>query len=169
MKNFTLVNPVIKGSLNTTIKAESSDQAAMKAYKNISAYFSKNVPKFNFTMKEGNKFHHFTAKEKINKEGKIRFCIDKNTKVNNEAHIEKFIDEVDTLSGGGKYSYQDDSSSDDSSSESPDYKYYKPIRRSKPIDYWYYYPNAYTQNYYYVPQFVPTVSPYMYVMTYNIP
>lgn len=161
MKNFTLVNPVIKGSLNTTFEAKTPNEAAMNAYKNISAYFAKNVPKFSFSMQEGETLYHFTAKEKINENGKIRFSIQQNKDIKDVAKLTKFIDDVDNLNGGGRYRYSDDSS--ESSSESSDYKYYKPIRRHRPIDYWYYYPNSYTYDYYYVPQFIPSVTPYVYV------
>ena len=162
MKNFTLINPTIKGSINSTFKAKSSNEAAINAYKTISAYFSKNVPQFSFTMQEGGNLHHFMAKEKITENGKIKFVVSPLTKIKNVTKMQKFIGEIDTMAGSGRYNLSDDSSSD-SSDQSSDYKYYKPIRRQRPIDYWYYYPNLYTYDYYYVPQFIPSLSPYVYI------
>ena len=166
MKNFTIVNPIIKGSLDTTIRSDAPLNAAIDAYKNMSAYFAKNVPHFAFTLQEGGNMHHYIATEKVNDSGKIKFTIKENKGVKNVSSLTNFIKTVYQKDGGGhsksksKYRYEDDSSS-----ESSDYNYYRPVKRQSAIDYWYYYPNVYNYDYYYVPQFTSAVVPYVYIST----
>ena len=172
MKNFQIVNPVIKGSMETNIRAKTARDAAITSYKNISTYFASNVPQFAFTLQEGGNLSHFVASEKINSEGKVKFTIRESKKIQNIELLNKFINETDNFEGGGhkrrsksryRYRYEDDSSdsSDSSSDSSSDYNYYKPVRHQTPIEYWYYYPNAYKYNYYYVPQFISPITPYI--------
>ena len=170
MKNFTLVNPSIEGSIQTSFQAKNSDDAAVQTYKTLSAYFANNIPHFSFTMKEGSKYHHYTAKEKKNSSGKIKFTIKKNDCQIENSKIEEFLEEVSNMSGGrSRYKYDD---SDSSSSESSDYRYYKPMKRHEPIQRWSYYPYYYYPSYttkyyptpyYYVPQFVTATHPYIYI------
>jgi hypothetical protein len=173
MKNYTIVNPIIKGSIDTMYMAKEPLGAAISAYKTMSTYFAKNVPEFAFTIQEGGTKYHYIASEKVNDKGKIKFTIKENKNVQNLEKLNTFIENTNSKEGGGShrrkhsskssYRYDDDDSSDSSSDSSSDYNYYRPIKRQSPIDYWYYYPNAYTYKYYYVPQFTQPVSPYVYI------
>jgi hypothetical protein len=167
MKKFSIVNPIIQGSLDTSFEAKTPMDAAVKAYKNVSAYFSSNVPQFAFTMKEGNSFYHYVATEKINGDGKIKFTIKENKNVPGASKLPEFISGINDMKGGKykKYRYNDDSSdsSDSSNDSSSDYNYYRPVKRRSPIDYWYYNPNVYARDHYYVPQFISSITPYVYI------
>ena len=185
MKSYTLVNPHIEGSIGVEFKCKSAIEAANLAYNTISKYFSNNVPNFSFTLQKGGaKFFHFNVKEKINnKKDKIKFVIEENSTITNIDGLLKFIKVNDEeLEGGNKedkhskhskkYKFDDDDDSSSSSSSSSslnssdsddDYYYYKPITRNMPITYWSYYPHVYNLKKVYVPTFVPTVTPYIYI------
>lgn len=164
MEKYTLVNPVIQGTMETSFESKNRINAAGKAYDTMSKYFSNNMPHFNFTLKKGSKFFHFNATEKLNDKGKIKTEIKEVTDVKNENKLDAFITKTQEIKGGGKkkYKYDDsDSDSSDSDSESSDYKYYRPMPRRSAIDYWHYYPYIYQYDYLYVPQFINTVTPYV--------
>ena len=183
MKSYTLVNPQLKGSIDVEFKCNSAIEAANLAYDTISKYFSNNVPNFSFTLqKGGSKFFHFDVKEKINKNNKIKFVIEENSTITNIDGLVKFIKiNEEELEGGykddkhekddkhakhsKKYKFDDDdsSSSSDSSDSDDDYYYYKPITRNMPITYWSYYPYVYNLKKVYVPTFVSSVTPYVYI------
>jgi hypothetical protein len=173
MNSYILVNPHIEGSIDTRFKTKSANEAATLAYDTISKYFSNNLPKFSFTLQKAgsDKFYHFDVNEKINKNDKIKFKIKENSNITNIDGLKKFIETNNNELDGGKYNkykkykYEDESSSDSSSSDSDDdyYYYYKPITRTMPITYWSYYPYVYNLKKIYVPTFVPTISPYVYI------
>jgi hypothetical protein len=185
MKSYTLVNPQLKGSIDVEFKCNSAIEAANLAYDSISKYFSNNVPNFSFTLQKGGaKFFHFNVKEKINnKKDKIKFIIEENSTITNIDGLLKFIKVNDEELEGGqkddkhdkhakhskKYKFDDDdsssssNSSDSDSDSDDDYYYYKPITRNMPITYWSYYPHVYNLKKVYVPTFVPTVTPYIYI------
>ncbi len=176
MKSYILVNPHIEGSLETKFKTKNADEAASLAYETISKYFSNNLPKFSFTLQKAgsDKFYHFDVSEKINKNDKVKFEIKPNETINAVEGLKKFIETNEENLAGGKhkskkYRFDDDSSDSSSSSESDDdyYYYYKPVNRSLPITYWSYYPYVYSLKKFYVPTFVPTVSPYVYISLSN--
>lgn len=180
MKSYILVNPHIEGSIETKFKTKSSAEAANLAYETVSKYFSNNLPKFTFTLQKAgsDKFYHFDVSEKINKNDKIKFEIKENTAVSNIDGLKKFIQTNEQELDGGKHSKKyrlddsesSDSSSSDSNSDDDYYYYYKPINRSMPITYWSYYPYVYPNIYsrkLYVPTFVPTVTPYLYISLSN--
>jgi hypothetical protein len=171
MKSYILVNPHIEGSIDTKFKTNSPMEAANLAYETLSKYFSNNIPKFSFTIQKAgsDKFYHFDVNEKINKNDKIKFQIKENTEITNIDGLKKFIKNTEEDLAGGKKSnrkYKYDDESDSSSSDDSDedyYYYYKPINRHMPITYWSYYPYVYNLKKIYVPTFVPTISPYVYI------
>ena len=189
MKNYILINPQIQGSIDTKFKTHSALDAAKIAYETLSKYFSNNIPKFSFTLQKGgsDKLYHFDVTEKITSENKIRYNITENKNVTNLENFKKFLEDSDEkIKGGGsdeeqtggkhhkkkhkkKYKFDDDdssSSSDSSSSDEDYYYYYKPLNRSQPITYWAYYPSLYNLQKIYVPTFVPSVTPYIYIQNY---
>ncbi len=173
MKSYILVNPHIKGSIDIEFKSNSATEAANLAYGTLSKYFSNNIPKFSFTLQKGgsDKFFHFDVKEKINNKDKIKFQITENTSITTIDGLKKFIDNNEAELDGGKhskkYKYEDDEDDDSSSSSSDSdedyYYYYKPITRNMPITYWSYYPYVYNLRKVYIPTFIPTISPYIYI------
>lgn len=177
MKSYILVNPHIEGSVDTKFKTKNSEEAANLAYESISKYFSNNLPKFSFTLQKAgsNQFYHFEVSEKINKNDKVKYQIKANKSISNVQGLEKFIEANQEKLAGGKdkskkYRFDEDSSESSSSSESSDddyYYYYKPVNRSLPITYWSYYPYVYPLKKFYVPTFVPTISPYVYISLSN--
>jgi hypothetical protein len=179
MKSYILVNPHIEGSVETKFKTKTAEEAASLAYESISKYFSNNLPKFSFTIQKAgsDKYYHFDVKEKINKSDKIKFEIKKNEAIQDINGLKKFIEINEENLSGGKTSHSkkyrltdkdDDSSSSSSDSSTDDYYYYyKPVNRSMPITYWSYYPYVYSLRKFYVPTFVPTISPYVYISLSN--
>ena len=66
VNTYVLVNPYIKGSLNTSVKANNSTEAASMLYTSISDHFSSTLPTFYFTLRKGQtggKFYHFKVNE----------------------------------------------------------------------------------------------------------
>ena len=159
MKQYYIVNPSIKGSFENEFTAENNKEAGLDAYRELSQYFSSNVPQFNFTLKSGRKYIHYTAKEKVSDDGKVKFTVKEITKPVNEKKLNTFISETSNVSGG-KFKYYDSSSS---SSSSRVYNYHRKHREPRPISHWQYYPSIYPFDYYYVPQFIVPLAPYVYI------
>lgn len=174
MKNYTLVNPQIQGSMEIKFQSKSPREAALKVYNEMSKHFSNNVPELSFSLRQGNDLHHFRAKEKVNGKGDVKFSIKEISDNINEERLRKFIDETKDDLVGGKY-YDDSSDSDssdfDSSSSSSSeskskrnlYEYYRRRKAEEAIYSWKYYPGVYSYPYYYVPQFIDTLGPYVYI------
>ena len=109
---YRLVNPYIKGKMNTSIKSKNSHDAAKSLYNSLSEHFNNNVPEFHFTIQKGSsgkgKYYHFQVNEK--REGdEISFSI-KPYVLKNEKKImdkfssdlNKFKGQIETQSGGLK-------------------------------------------------------------------
>lgn len=123
MNKYRLVNPYIQGTFDSVVYASNPLQAGKLMWNNLSEYFDNNIPSFHFSMQEGggSKFHHFSVKERLNKQtNAVDFNIEinkLNTKVNSK--LNEFIDQQSKLqqSGGGHRK----NSSPCSDSESDDY------------------------------------------------
>lgn len=115
---YSLVNPYITGSLETSSNAKDEFTAAREIYGRISKHFKNNVPRFFFTLHggEGDKMYHFQVSEK--KLGKEVQYVIKEAKATNNG-TKKLLDFVQSKkqNGGGAF---DDSSSDSSSNSSSD-------------------------------------------------
>lgn len=170
MVEFQLVNPLIGGNLNTKFVSEKSLEAASQAYNTISQYFKKDLPSFNFTLKDNkNKFYHFNVKETLDgNKNEVSFKI-KEFKVKTQGNksftnFKKNLTEFnDILSQSGgkrkKRRFNDDSSSDsddikyDYFDDDDDDYYYDPyffprkVSRSyyysSPISHYWYWPSIY--------------------------
>ena len=58
--NYNLVNPYIKGKIETSVKAKNSREAASVIYTNLSEHFNNAIPAFYFTIQKGSgKFYNF--------------------------------------------------------------------------------------------------------------
>jgi len=176
MKSYILVNPQIQGTFDTKFKSHSSEDAAKMAYETLSKYFSNNIPKFSFTLQKGgsDKYYHFNVSEKITDKNKIKYNISENKNISNFDNFLKFVEECNEKLKGGdinggkhhkkkKYKFDDDDDDSSSSSDEDYYYYYKPLNRVQPITYWSYYPNLYNLQKIYIPTFIPSISPYIYI------
>jgi hypothetical protein len=163
---FKLVNPLLKGDIDTSFSGENSLEAANKAYQNISQYFNNNVPKFYFTLEdESDKLHHFYVNETRSGELADYTIKEYHVKAKYEKDLRKQIEEFQESERkehhGGKHHDSSSSSSEswDSSSSSTGKVTYK----VDPIVYWWYYPAVYRLTKFYVPTFVQSVTPYIYI------
>jgi len=174
-KTFKLVNPYIIGSMNTSVNADSSLEAAKLAYDNLSQYFGNHMPTFKFTlMREssktgGSKYFNFQVNEKKDKNETVKYEI---KEIDNSKDMKKFKESLNKLTkqdnkqtGGDKkkryvdkYDSDDDDLSDyfDSDIERPR----KGPLVYEPIVYYYYDPFIYTiPDRIYVPTFVLPIQP----------
>jgi hypothetical protein len=105
MPNYKLVNPYIIGSMNTSFEANSSMEAAKKAYENLSQYFGNSMPSFKFSLKRlssDNKimggseksFLHFEAKEEKKKNNLVTFEINQIKADKNIAPFQQRLNKV---------------------------------------------------------------------------
>jgi len=117
---YSLVNPFITGSVQTTSEAKTEMAAAKELYSRVSKHFTNNLPRFYFTIaNENNKLFHFEVNEKkLGKE--VNYSIKQaKMKAAGEKKVLEVIKKKELQQGGKKV--LDDSSSDssDSSSSSP--------------------------------------------------
>jgi hypothetical protein len=117
---YTLVNPFVTGSINTSIESNNANEAAKALYTRVSKHFTNNLPRFFFSIiDEKNNLKHYEVNEKkLGKE--VNFAI-KSAKMK-ESGEEKVLAVFNKLSNqdGGKKKKQEDSSDDDDSSSSSD-------------------------------------------------
>jgi hypothetical protein len=126
MSEYRLVNPVVCGSVKTTVTAKNSKDAALKLWENLSENISGSVPQFGLTVCDGNnKLSHYSVTEHVGGKNKsVDFTIKKlDLKLKNNKDCVKNADKVlkDITSGqrGGKRHHRDrDEEEEDSSSTS---------------------------------------------------
>ena len=178
VNNYNLVNPYIKGKVETNIKARNSREAANIIYTNISEHFNNAVPKFYFTIQKGgsDKLYHFKVSEK-RKNNEINFNIsdiqlDNEPYINNEfkKKLENIKNKMNSQEGGKKMkkkskkkkkqSKSSESESDSSSSEDV-YVKTKKYYYSEPLYYWWYDPLVYNLNSVFLPTFYSYATPYI--------
>lgn len=166
---FKLVNPLLKGDIETTFSGDNNLDAANKAYQNISQYFNNNVPRFYFTLEgENNKFHHFYVNETRNGDNADYTIKEYEVKPKYEKELRKQMQKFENEHSGGQLGGKkhDSSSSSESSSESwlDESSSTGKVKYSvDPIVYWWYYPAVYRLTKFYVPTFVQSVTPYVYI------
>jgi hypothetical protein len=167
---YKLVNPIIKGDMQTTYTGGSSLEVANSAYQNLSQYFNNYIPKFYFTLEDDkNNFHHFYVKESRNGENANYSIKSYSVKSKHESELRKQMNEY--TENSEHYSSDDqkggrrkDSSSSSSSSSSDNWldessSSGKRSYKVDPIVYWWYYPSVYRVRKFYVPTFVQSVTP----------
>ena len=119
MKTFSLVNPFITGSLDTTVEAKNEITAAKTLYMKVSKYFKNNLPRFYFTVMDDNsKLYHFEVNER--KQGKeVNFTIKAaSMKKDAETKIKNVVQRKQKEQSGGKDDKFLDMDHDDSESDS---------------------------------------------------
>jgi hypothetical protein len=183
---YRLVNPIIKGEIDTLYSGNDALEAANDAFVNISKYFSNSTPDFIFSLQrlKDNKLFHFNVNENRD-ENIVNYKVSYHNVDLDKSKQSSFLNKIeevynseslpglkDIQSGGKKHRKYDDSSSDDSSdsSDSSDsvfkYKKYKHKFQQYPIYYYWYDPSIYDIKNFYVPSFVNPLSPYV-LITYN--
>ena len=187
MPEYTLVNPIIQGTMKTQFSGKNSLEAANKAYAKLSENFNNNIPKFYFTLQEmkteksvlgGGKasdYKHFMVSES-KKANQVNFRITEHKVKDNEKQFKKFKESVKKISKqnqeGGKKSKKDKEKYDDFDDDDDDYefpKYKSSYSYSYPISSWWYDPYVYRlkSSYYYLPTYVAPLSPYVSVPLYD--
>ena len=183
-KSYKLVNPYIIGSMDTVINAESSLEAANKAYNNLSKYFGNTIPEFKFSLKRlsndkkvigGSKksFIHFQVNESSTNNDKVNYEIkeiDSNVDITKfQEMLNKVANQDNRLSGGEhrregrekrKFVPED---RDEELSDDFDFDLEKPRKGPlvyEPISYYWYDPYIYPiVDRLYVPTFVLPLQP----------
>lgn len=173
MGKYSLVNPYIQGDIETTFRAESSSDAAKKAWNTLSKYINNNVPQFGFTIKnlDDNSLQHYVVKEKITEEDYADFKIIKADIKLKKKQENAFLKSVENIQNkpmfGGKRNkrYLSDYDEDDEDWEDKDF--YDNLRYQKyvhqPINYVWYDPYIYS-NYadaLFLPTFTHLITPYL--------
>lgn len=177
-KSFKLVNPYIIGSMNTTVNADTSLEAAKLAYDNLSQYFGNHMPSFKFTlMREssskksgGSKFYNFQVNEKKDKHDTVKYEIKEVDNLQDiskfKTNLKKLMNQDNKQSGGDYHKKKYVKRSDDEDDYDSDYFDSELERPRKgplvyePIVYYYYNPFIYTiPDRIYVPTFVLPIQP----------
>ncbi len=188
MPEYTLVNPIIQGTLKTQFSGKNSLEAANKAYAKLSENFNNNIPKFYFTLQEmkteksvlgGGKasdYTHFMVSES-KKANQVNFRITEHKVKDNEKQFKKFKESVKKINkqnqeGGKKDKKDKDKEKYDEFDDDDDYdfpKYKSSYSYSYPISSWWYDPYVYRlkSSYYYLPTYVAPLSPYVSVPLYD--
>lgn len=187
MPEYTLVNPIIQGTMKTQFSGKNSLEAANKAYAKLSENFNNNIPKFYFTLQEiktdksilgGGKaldYSHFMVSES-KKANQVNFRITEYKVKDNEKQFKKFKESVRKISKqnqeGGKKDKKDKEEKYDDFDDDDDYefpKYKSSYSYSYPISSWWYDPYVYRlkSSYYYLPTYVAPLSPYVSVPLYD--
>lgn len=168
MKSYKLVNPQIRGTLNTEFKASNSLKAADYAYQSLSKHFSNNIPNFYFTLQKSddNDYKHFKVTEKKikNDEEKLE-CQYEITPIKADSNrLNKFKQKggdkiIDVFIENDLYT--------------PTYSVLKPTQYEfkvlqQPIYYYYYDPILYKIDNLYIPTFLEPIKPYIYIDLYKL-
>ena len=170
VNSYVLVNPHIEGQFETTVKANNSEEAAQKLYRELSEHFSNSIPSFYFTIQKGTsgngKYYHFKAKES-RKNNEVTFSINSIQLDNEDRNINAFKSRLEDnkqkrAQAGGKKKHrrsrkvEDDSELD---SDSDDYIHVSKSVLNQPIYYWWYDPYLYDIDYVYIPSLYSYTTP----------
>jgi hypothetical protein len=186
MSTFKLVNPIILGKINTTIKKQNANEAAESIWKNISEHISENVANFAFTIKndKNNKYYNYMVSEKYEND-KVAYNIKRinaNLKDNdkklleiNNKNIDNVYDKLYKEYGGKDYEEINLINNDGDKQLSEEFidksgiisynylrdkiRLYNYINGYYPIYYVYYYPVYYNLNNFFMPMF--NATPYV--------
>ena len=185
MTEYKLINPHIEGKLQTLHAGESAFDAAKNLWDTLSANFTNCVPEFSFTIErvKDNKMFHFRVNESV-KDGNVDYTISELDVKLTAAKKKKFNEKLSTFknkvqSGGKKKrkkrkkrkrDYDDDDLDfDDSDSDVFDvFMLGDHMLYDSAISYFWYYPDfyPYQYDYYFVPTWIPSISPYTVISYY---
>lgn len=174
-KSYELVNPVITGTIETTFDADNALDAANQFWTNFTVKeknISGNLPKFMFTLKDGDgKLYHFMVEETPNDSKNAKYNITQVEHKMTEAQEKEFLEAIANAKkmsrtlvnkqNGGKKNRYDDSSSSSSSDEDDLFRFIRTRRVLNPVTYWWYAPTVYNVRSVFTPTFVSPLSPYV--------
>lgn len=170
MVKYTVVNPFMVGSFQTTYEGASALDAAKNFWGKFSSQLTNNLPSFSFTMQEdgSKKLSHFNVKEEM-EGGKVNFVISEKILTLTDAAVDKLNKEIDSLKtqyGGRRHREEDDSSSSSDTDEQIIKKFNKMNKLrfnhlNSPIVYFRYFPGLYAVDDVYIPTFITPVIPYV--------
>ena len=164
--DYQLINPTIKGNLQTIFKAYNPLEAAKYTWNLLTKNFTNLIPQFAFTLKslKDNKLFHFKVNEKPNAD-KVDYNIIElqNIPSNKNELLLSRITNLDQPKGGKRRRWEDD---DDDEDEDDAYlyaklKYDNLLNNLSPIQYWWYDPSIYNLSSFYIPTFVVPLTPYI--------
>ena len=164
---YTLVNPQILGSFETTVKADNSKKAGRQFYNALSEHFNNTIPRFFFTIQKGGsgkgKYYHFKVIEE--KDGdEVSYTLEsvnnvKDSKIKSfEKKRDAFQRKCDQAGGGKKDSEDDDDFVSEDGTTRTFYSLF-PTIWDYSIGYFWYDPYVYDLTTYYVPTFYSYITP----------
>ena len=118
MTKYNLVNPLIEGNINTTVKASDELKGAGKIYEEILApMFITSISEFKFSIEGGGKLYHYNVKETLKGEN-AKFKIEEISGKVEEKTLRQKLKEHKSDQSGGKSKHKHKKDDDDSSSSS---------------------------------------------------
>jgi enolase len=171
MTEYKLINPHIEGEFAKKLySAESSLDAANEAWSDLSSHFTNCVPRFGFTLEclKTNKFINFEVREKINTEGEVSYTVSESSKKVTSVQRKKFESKLKEFKAQLKKSEKKSQKGGDWLLEDEEMVdlYLLTDHFVTPLftHYWYY-PMFYdVTEYLFVPTWVPTVTPYTWIV-----
>lgn len=174
---YTLVNPQILGSIDTTVKAGNSLKAAKQFYKALSEHFNNTIPSFHFTIQKGGsgkgKYYHFKVSEEKD-EDTVDFTLEPIQIANEEEAIARFQSrssafkkKCEQAGGAKKGKRRPHADSDDDLFDTEEDERVKtlwsifPTVYDYPIGYFWYDPYVYNLDFYYIPTFYSYITPFI--------
>ena len=176
MKTFTLINPLIIGTMKTEYTANNGMDAVSQFWNELGSHLALNVPELYVTMKTSdNNLAHFVINEKLGKNKVAEYTISEYKNELSKKKEIKFLEAVSkyekrgkSLTGGSiekkpKRDRSKDSSSSSDSDLDDDYYNFRRYRSrlNTPISMLYYTPLIYNVDTVVIPTFVPTIAPYV--------
>ena len=169
--SYTLVNPRILGSMDTTVKAGNSLKAARKFYKGLSEHFNNTIPSFHFTIQKGSsgkgKYYHFKVSEEKDGDDTIDFTLEPLQIANEEEAIARFKSrsaafkkKCDQVGGDRVKREVDEFLADEDERTRTLYSIF-PTVYDYPIGYFWYDPYVYNLDFYFVPTFYSYITPFI--------
>lgn len=168
MPQYKLINPVMKGNMNTTVKEQNGLTAANKIWQEMSQYFSNNVPKFAFSLQNSKGgVSHYMVKESLKSDDNASYEIAELSLNLSKSNVNLFKErcgQAQNKSVGGKHKNKDDDS--DSDDDIMDIIAKRSSSLVTPIYYVWYDPYIYNFDSIYLPSFVHPWYPYVEITTY---
>ena len=185
MTEYKLINPHIEGKFKKLYQGETSFDAAKNLWENLSSNFTNCVPEFSFTIErvKDNKMFHYRVNESV-KNSNVKYTITELDINLSASKKKKFNEKLNSfknkVQAGGKKNKkrkvkvldEDEDEDDDSSTTEEDvydvFMMNNNLLYDTPISYFWYYPDfyPYTYDYYFVPTWVPSLSPYVVISSY---
>lgn len=186
MTEYKLINPHIEGKFKKLYQGKTSFDAAQSLWENLSANFTNCMPEFAFTVErvKDNKMFHYKVNESV-KNNNVNYTITELDINLSAAKKKKFNKKLNNFknkvqSGGKKKKKRkvsvldeddEDDEEDDTTTEEELFDVFMfndQFLYDTPISYFWYYPDfyPYAYDYYFVPTWIPSLSPYVIISSY---